>query len=83
MKIIKIIRIDRLKIVKSVNYRIIIWTQKMMELFREIRLIEMWNLDTMYRIKEEKEKNSLGLAVITKLGVLMMSKNYIEAQGIS
>jgi hypothetical protein len=55
----------------------------MMELFREIRLIEMWNLDTMYRIKEEKEKNSLGLAVITKLGVLMMSKNYIEAQGIS
>jgi hypothetical protein len=83
VKIIKIIRIDRLKIVKSVNYRIIIWTQKMMELFREIRLIEMWNLDTMYRIKEEKEKNSLGLAVITKLGVLMMSKNYIEAQGIS
>jgi len=54
-----------------------------MELFRKFRLIEMWNPDTAYRIIEEKEKNSIGSAVIIKLGVLMMSKNYIEAQGIS
>ena len=50
-------------------YRIIIWTKKRREPFRGIRLIEIWNPDTAYRIVEEKARNHFGSAAITTRGI--------------
>jgi hypothetical protein len=63
-------------------YRITIWTKKRKEPFRGIRLIEIWNPDTAYRIVEEKARNHFGSAEITKLDVVMLPKNSPEVKGM-
>ncbi len=59
-------------------YRITIWTKKRKEPFQGIRLIEIWNPDTAYRMVEEKARNHFGSAAITKLDVVMLPKNSPE-----
>jgi len=61
-------------------YRITIWTKKRKEPFRGIRLIEIWNPDTAYRMVEEKARNHFGSAEITKLDVVMLPKNSPEVK---
>ena len=63
-------------------YRITIWTKKRKEPFRGIRLIEIWNPDTAYRMIEEKARNHFGSAAITKLDVVMLPKNSPEVKGM-
>jgi len=63
-------------------YRITIWTKKRKEPFQGIRLIEIWNPDTAYRMVEEKARNYFGSAAITKLDVVMLPKNSPEVKGM-
>ena len=64
-------------------YRITIWTKKRKEPFRGIRLIEIWNPDTAYRMVEEKARNHFGSAAITKLEVVMLPKKSPEVRGMN
>jgi hypothetical protein len=61
-------------------YRITIWTKKRKEPFRGIRLIEIWNPDTAYRMVEAKASIHFGSAAITKLDVVMLPKNSSEVK---
>jgi hypothetical protein len=61
-------------------YRITIWTKKRKDPFRGIRLLEIWNPDTAYRMVEEKARNHFGSAAITKLDVVMLPKNSPEVR---